>query len=76
MVRQPQSADEPLWDEPAPAPAPRSDRFEPSPEDWAAYLEMSERGSFRPYSSHIPPAHTRSRWGKAMSNWERSQGRK
>lgn len=67
-------------DEPAPEPepvkprpAPRSERFEPSAEDWIAYREMAERGSFRPYNSHVAPAYTRGRWGKAMSNWERSQ---
>lgn len=37
-------------DEPQPQPAPvnHTGRFEPTPEDWAAYRELSERGSFRP----------------------------
>ena len=62
-------------DEPQPQPAPivahRPGPFEPSPEDWAAYREMSERGAFKPLDQVRPkqlPSHARNRWGKAIAS--------
>lgn len=65
-------------DEPQPQPAPivahRPGPFEPSPEDWAAYRELSERGAFKPFDKIRPkerPPHVTNRWGKAIASRSR-----
>jgi hypothetical protein len=59
---------------PRPAPVNHTGRFEPAPEDWAAYRELSERGSFRSFDQVRPkqlPSHATNRWGKAIASWSR-----
>ena len=62
MHRQPQSADEPLWDEPKVTPATRSDRYTPSADDEAWYVQASAAGAFRPMAPATKPK-PRSLWG-------------
>jgi hypothetical protein len=59
---------------PQPAPVNHTGRFEPTPEDWAAYRELSERGSFRPFDqvrAKQPPSWSRNKWGKAIASTSR-----
>jgi len=78
MTRQPQSADDPLWDE-EPTRTARTGQgrpFEPSMEDRAAAAAMSAAGLFRPASmlpGCTPGAGFRKRrgaWGRAMETWK------
>jgi hypothetical protein len=67
-------ADDYVEPPPQPAPVNHTGRFEPSPEDWAAYRELSERGSFRPFDQVRPkqlPSHARNKWGKAIASTSR-----
>ena len=64
---------------PQPAPAGHTGRFEPAAEDWAAYRELSERGSFRPFDQIRPkqlPSHARDRWGRAIAAHQAVQRRR
>ncbi|HKM56588.1 MAG TPA: hypothetical protein VJY33_24500, partial [Isosphaeraceae bacterium] len=54
---------------PRPAPVNRTGRFEPTQSDIQFYEELSQRGSFRPFTEVRPkerPGYSRGRWGKAI----------
>lgn len=70
-------ADDYVEPPPRPAPVNHTGRFEPTPEDWEAYRELSERGAFRPLSEIRPkqlPHHATNRWGRAVSAAKKRQG--
>jgi len=65
---------------PRPVPGARpAQRFEPSAADDRELLEMRLRGSLRPLSEFRsakgPPAWTKSKWGAAVSEWQRDPGK-